>query len=194
MERYTLIQQTKRIVLTGSVFIGTALITGCAGYNVRVVAYDPPPPPPPAYVVVTPAPAPEVVVADGPVVADPSVVLIDVEPDPTARVYVYDPGFPPGVYFYGGFYYYGGYRYPHDVFIHRYVEVNVRERHFMDPHENRERSRAIEEQHRRDFAAHKPSPRAAAAARAHPTAAHARPDARTEAQHGERRSTGDWNR
>jgi hypothetical protein len=193
METYTLFQQTKRVVLTGSALFGAAIATGCAGYNVRVVAYDPPPPavvyvapaPPPPVVYVAPAPA--VVVADGPVVVDPSVVVIDVEPDPVARVYVYDPGFPPGVYFYGGFYYYGGYRYPHDVFIHSYVEVNVREHRFADPRENRERAQSIEAQHRRDYAAHADH----AGHNVRPAAAHGPVANRQAAYRGERRSTGD---
>lgn len=174
MESCTLFKQSKRIVVTGSLFIGTAMLAGCAGYGVRVVAYEPPPPPPPVIYI---APAPAVVVSTGPVFADPTVVAIDVEPDPAARVYVYDPGFPPGCYFYGGFYYYGGYRYPHDMFVHRYVEVNIRDHRFADPRENREKSSAIEAQHRREFAAH--NAKAADAQR------------RTAAQHGERRSTGD---
>jgi hypothetical protein len=197
MERSTLIQRTKRLVLIGSVFIGTAMITGCTGY-VGVVTYAPPPPR--AVVVVEPAPAPApapVVVVDGPVIVDPSVVVIDVEPDPTYRVYVYDPGFPPGAYFYGGFYYYGGYRYPHDVFINRYVVVNVREHRFADAHENRERSMVIEAQHRRDYQAHNAHGHPADA-HGHPTDPHARaadphakPASLTAAQRGERRSTGD---
>ncbi|HEX4124772.1 MAG TPA: hypothetical protein VHY37_08615 [Tepidisphaeraceae bacterium] len=174
MERTTLLKQTKHIVVAGSLFIGTAMIAGCAGYGVRVVAYEPPPPPPPVVYV---APAPAVVVSSGPVFADPSVAVIDVEPDPALRVYVYDTGFPPGCYFYGGFYYYGGYRYPHDVFVHRYVEVNIREHRFADPRANRERSMGIEAQHRREYAAH--------AAKA------AESQRRSEAQRGERRSTGD---
>jgi hypothetical protein len=178
MENNTMTQRTKRLVVTGTVFIGAALAAGCTGYGVRVVAYAPPPPPPPAVVVIAPAPAPEVVVSDGPVVVDPTVVLIDVEPAPAYRVYVYDPGFPPGAYFYGGFYYYGRYRYPHDVFIHSYVEVNVRQHRFMDARENRDRSAAIEAQHRREYAAH---------GNGHPADAHKL----TDAQRGERRSTGD---
>jgi len=85
-------------------------------------------------------------------VDDPSVVLIDVEPAPPDRVYVYDPGFPPGTYFYGGFYYYGGYRYPHDVFINRYIVVNVRERRYANVEENRRAATPIIEQHRAQYA------------------------------------------
>ena len=35
-------------------------------------------------------------------------------------------------YLWGGFYYYGGYRYHHDVFVHRYVEVNVHEHRYVN--------------------------------------------------------------
>jgi hypothetical protein len=112
----------------------------------------------PTYEVYRPAPAPqpEVVVA-GPVVAGPGfeapgVEVIDVEPAPEERVYVYDPGYPPGCYFYNGFYWYGGYRYPHDVFINRYVTVNVRERRFINVEENRRQGVQIEARHRTEFA------------------------------------------
>jgi hypothetical protein len=140
-----------------SSLMGSALLVGCAGYTpIQIVAVPPPPiqivaAPPPPVEVVQPA-APAVVVADGPVVQDPSVVLIDVEPAPDLRVYYYDPGYPPGCYFYGGYYYYGGYRYPHDVFINRYVNVNIRDHRFIDRRDNMERGRAIEAQHRTDFA------------------------------------------
>jgi hypothetical protein len=98
-----------------------------------------------------PAPPPAVVVA-GPVFQAPGVEIITVEPDPVERVYVYDPGYPPGCYFYSGFYWYGGYRYPHDVFIDRYVTVNVRENRFINVEENRRAGVRIEEQHRVEFA------------------------------------------
>jgi len=125
-----------RLVMNCVVGVGAALLpAGC------IVETDAPPPPP------------AVVMVDGPVVDDPSVVLIDVEPAPPDRVYVYDPGFPPGTYFYGGFYYYGGYRYPHDVFINRYVVVNVREHRFADPGENRRAAAPIIQQHRAQYAA-----------------------------------------
>jgi hypothetical protein len=89
-----------------------------------------------------------------PVIVDaaPTEVLrIDVEPAPAERVYVYEPGFPPGTYLYGGFYYYGGYRYHHDIFIHRYVEVNVRERRYVNVVENRRLGHVVEERHRTEF-------------------------------------------
>jgi hypothetical protein len=177
MEKNILSQRTKRIVLSGTLIIGAATLVGCGGY-VGVVAYRPAPPPV-VYVEPAPAPAPAVVVADGPVVTDPSVVVIDVEPDPAYRVYVYDPGYPPGCYFYGGFYYYGGYRYPHDVFVNRYVTVNIREHRFADRNENRQRGAAFEARDKRNFAAHRNNVK--------PAASHQL----TPAQRGQRRSTGD---
>jgi len=84
--------------------------------------------------------------------ASPTEVLrIDVEPAPVERVYVYEPGYPPGTYLYGGFYYYGGYRYHHDVFIHRYVEVNVHEHRYVDVVENRRLGHVVEERHRTEY-------------------------------------------
>jgi hypothetical protein len=88
----------------------------------------------------------------GPVVEGPGVEVISVEPDPVERVYVYDPGYPPGTYFYGGFYWYGGYRYPRDVFYNRYVAVNIREHRFADAEANRRRGAEIERTHREEFA------------------------------------------
>jgi hypothetical protein len=98
-------------------------------------------------------PAPEVVDAgSGPVVEGPGVEVVTVEPDPALREYVYDPGYPPGAYFYDGYYWYGGYRYPHDVFINQYVAVNVREHRFADAAENRQRAMVAERDNRREFA------------------------------------------
>src|ERR1039458_8832793 len=98
-------------------------------------------------------PAPEAVDAgSGPVVEGPGVEVVTVEPDPAVRVYVYDPGYPPGAYFYNGYYWYGGYRYQHDVFINQYVVVNVREHRFADAAENRQRAMVAERAHRREFA------------------------------------------
>jgi hypothetical protein len=88
----------------------------------------------------------------GPVVEGPGVEVIDVEPDPVERVYVYDPGYPPGTYFYGGYVFYGGYRYPRDVFYDRYVVVNVHEHRFADAEANRRRGVEIERTHRQEFA------------------------------------------
>ena len=102
-------------------------------------------------VYVRPAPAPQPVVVE-PVVSGPGVELVEVEPAPPDRVYVYDPGFPPGVYWYGGYYWYDGYRYPHDLFIHNYVERNRAEHRYFDQSENRRMSSRIEEEHRQRFA------------------------------------------
>jgi hypothetical protein len=87
-----------------------------------------------------------------PVVEGPGVEVVEVEPPPVERVYVYDEGYPPGTYLYGGYYYYGGRRYEHDVFVNRIVERNIRERRYMDVHANRERGQRIEQQHRERFA------------------------------------------
>ena len=107
-------------------------------------------------------PAPEVVDAgSGPVVEGPGVEVVTVEPDPAVRVYVYDPGYPPGAYFYNGYYWYGGYRYQHDVFINQYVAVNVREHRFADAAENRQRAMVAErdKNNRRDVTRNHGDPR-----------------------------------
>jgi hypothetical protein len=91
-------------------------------------------------------------VAAQPVVTGPGVEAIEVEPPPADRVYVYDPGFPPGCYFYDGYYWYDGYRYPHDVFVNDYVVANVREHRFIDVEENRRTGARIEVEHRQQYA------------------------------------------
>jgi hypothetical protein len=119
-------------------WIAGFLTAGCIVYVPAGSQQDAPPP-----------------VVEEPVVTGPGVVLIDVEPPPEERVYVYDPGFPPGVYFYGDYYWYNGYRYPRDVFVDRYVAVNVRENRFIDVEENRRMGQRIEVQHRQDYAANR---------------------------------------
>ena len=114
------------------------LSAGCIVVPTR--EYGPPPPPQPAAYV------------EGPAIAAPGVVLIDVEPPPEQRVYVYDPGFPPGVYFYNNYYWYGGYRYPHDVFINRVVTVNIHENRYVRVDENRRMGAPMEARQREDFA------------------------------------------
>ena len=116
--------------------VGGMLSAGCTVYT------QPGPPPPPA----------EYEVSEGPVIEGPGVAVIEVEPAPVERVYIYDPGYPPGTYYCNGYYYYGGYRYERDVFVHRYVEVNVREHRYADARENREAGRRIEESHRAEYA------------------------------------------
>lgn len=98
-----------------------------------------------------PAPAP-VVVEEGPVVQGPGVEVIEVEPPPAERVYIYDPGYPPGVYYYNNCYWYHGYRYERDVFVTRYVDVNVRERRYVNVEENRAEGRRFEQMHREEYA------------------------------------------
>jgi hypothetical protein len=119
-----------------------ALLTGGCVVVPTYEVYRPVPAPPP--------PEPTVVVA-GPVFQAPGVEVITVEPAPVERVYVYDPGYPPGCYFYSGYYWYGGYRYPHDVFVERYVTVNVHENRYVNVEENRRVSVHIEEQHRVEY-------------------------------------------
>jgi hypothetical protein len=124
-----------------------SLTCACAGFfsaGCIVETQAPPPGPPPGPVVVAEA--------DAPLVQDPGVVEIDVEPPPDQRQYVYDPGYPPGTYFYGGYYYYGRYRYPHDVFVNRYVAGNVRDRRYANVDENRRAGAPIEAQHRANYA------------------------------------------
>jgi hypothetical protein len=87
----------------------------------------------------------------GAVIEGPGVEAIDVEPDPSARVYVYDEGYPPGTYLYNDYYYYGGYRYPRDVFVNRYVQENIRQHRFENREENRRQAQAIEQRHRTEF-------------------------------------------
>src|SRR6185312_14027597 len=70
----------------------------------------------------------ETVVREEVVVGDPVVV----EPAPVERVYVYERGYPPGTYVYGGYYYYGGRRYERDVFVTKVVNVNIRENRYVN--------------------------------------------------------------
>jgi len=94
---------------------------------------------------------PEVVVEEpvGPVVEQAEVV--EVLPPPAERVYIYEPGYPPGVFFYGGFIYYGGHRYERDVFVDRFVSVNIRNHRFVDVEYNRRIGRQYEVRHREEF-------------------------------------------
>jgi hypothetical protein len=96
------------------------------------------------------APVAEVTVA-GPVFEAPGVEVVSVEPAPPDRVYIYDPGFPPGVYFYNDYYWYNGYRYPRDVFVQRYVNVNVREHRYIDRESNRRMGAPMEVRQREEF-------------------------------------------
>jgi hypothetical protein len=126
-----------RLVLASIVCASVALLCGgCVVYSQPAVVAEPVQEP----------------VAEGPVIEGPGVIVIEQEPPPVERVYVYDPGYPPGAYFYGGYYYYGGYRYERDVFVTRYVNVNVRERRYVNVNENRSAGRHIEERHRTEFA------------------------------------------
>lgn len=92
-----------------------------------------------------------VVDTGGPVIEGAGVTVIDVEPDPAQRVYIYDEGYPPGTYIYNGYYYYGGYRYPRDVFVDRYVRENIRQHRFSDPAANRRQGQPIETRQRQEF-------------------------------------------
>jgi hypothetical protein len=108
--------------------LGGLLSTGCTVYT------SPPPPGP------------------GPVVEGPGVVVVSQEPPYDERVYMYDPGYPPGTYYdpENGCYYYNGYVYPHDVFVERYVAVNVRDHRYEDVDANRRNGRVFEERGRAD--------------------------------------------
>ncbi|MGD1001875.1 MAG: hypothetical protein ABSA67_14365 [Candidatus Brocadiia bacterium] len=88
------------------------------------------------------APAPAVVVT-----GDVEVV----EPPPDDRVYIYDTGYPPGCYLYGGFYFYGGRRYTHDVFVRDIVTVNIREHRYVNVEENRRAGERIKVQHATEY-------------------------------------------
>jgi hypothetical protein len=120
-------------------------VAACASMGCTVYQQQPRP------VVAVDDPAPQ-----GPVIEGPGVEVIQVEPVPVERVYVYDPGFPPGTYFYSGYYWYGGYRYEHDVFIHRYVDVNVREHRYIDVSENRRAGQRVEQRQVTQFARQHP--------------------------------------
>jgi hypothetical protein len=98
------------------------------------------------------APEPAPVVVDGG-------VYVDVLPPPEERVYVYDPGYPPGCFVYGGYYYYGGYRYPHDVFINRVVNVNVHENRYVNIEENRRQVEVIRVRQQADYSRYGGRPR-----------------------------------
>ncbi len=87
-----------------------------------------------------------------PVIDGPGVVVVEQEPPPVQRVYIYDEGYPPGCYVYGGFVYYGGYRYERDVFVNRYVTVNIREHRYVNVAENRRVGHDFEVRHREEFA------------------------------------------
>lgn len=117
---------------TGVICIAGLLTTGCVVYE---------------------QPRPATVVVAQPVVTGPGVEVIEVEPAPAERVYIYEPGYPPGVYFCDDYYWYNGYRYPHDVFVNQYVVVNVRENRYIDVEENRRVGQQIEVQHRQQYAA-----------------------------------------
>jgi hypothetical protein len=90
-------------------------------------------------------------VPQGAVVDGPGVVAIDVEPDPSQRVYVYDEGYPPGTYIYNDYYYYGGYRYPRDVFVNRFVQDNIRQHRYTNADDNRRQGQQIEQRQRTEF-------------------------------------------
>lgn len=86
------------------------------------------------------------------VIDGPGVHIVEIEPAPVDRVYVYEVGYPPGCYFYGGFFWYGGRYYDRTVFIDRVVNVNVRENRYVNVEENRRVGAQIEAQHRESFA------------------------------------------
>jgi len=79
----------------------------------------------------------------GPEVQAPGVVVFNDAPPVAERVYVYDPGYPPGTYFYNGGYVYNGYYYPHDVYVNRVVAMNVRENRYTNVTQNRYQTTVI---------------------------------------------------
>jgi hypothetical protein len=134
-----LFKQSKHLWAASALAVASAAVVGC-----EIRAYGPPPPPP-TYVEVAPAPAPAPVVVDGG-------VYVDVLPPPDQRVYYYDPGYPPGCFFYGGYYYYGGYRYSRDVFINRVVNVNIHENRYVNVEENHRQGEAVKVRQQADYA------------------------------------------
>ncbi|MGO8702714.1 MAG: hypothetical protein ACLQVA_02765 [Candidatus Brocadiia bacterium] len=74
-----------------------------------------------------------------------------VEPPPDDRVYIYDAGYPPGCYVYGGFYFYEGHRYTRDVFVRDIVTVNIRENRYVNVAENRKAGERIKVQHATEY-------------------------------------------
>jgi len=146
------IKLSKSIIKAGVISLTGLMTAGCVVYErPRPVVYERP-----AY--------------QETVVVGPGVEVIEVEPAPAERVYVYDVGYPPGVYVYGGYYYYNGNRYEHDVFVNRVVTVNIRENRYVNVEENRRAGVQIEAQHRNAYAVNHGHPantaRAAAPARA----------------------------
>ncbi len=79
----------------------------------------------------------------GPEVQAPGVVVFNDAPPVAERVYVYDPGYPPGTYFYNGGYVYNGYYYPHDVYVNRVVAMNVRQNRYTNVTQNRYQTTVI---------------------------------------------------
>jgi hypothetical protein len=105
--------------------VAAFLCVGCTlEYRRPIVSVDTPPP---------------VVVEETPVGE-----LVTVEPAPVERQYVYLVGYPPGCYLSNNYYWYGGRRYERDVFINRVVNVNIRERRYVNVTENRRVSQQIE--------------------------------------------------
>ena len=73
------------------------------------------------------------------VTAEPVAPSVEVaaEPPPDQRVYIYDPGYPPGCYYYGDDVYYEGRAYRRDVFVSHVVNVNIRENRYVNAEQNR---------------------------------------------------------
>ena len=77
----------------------------------------------------------------------PREVVVVEEPPPVERVYIYEEGYPPGAYRCGDYYWYGGHRYERDVFVTQVVNVNIRERRYVNVEENRRVGHEIEHEH-----------------------------------------------
>jgi hypothetical protein len=85
------------------------------------------------------------------VVEGPGVTVIEVEPPPPQRIYIYERGYPPGCYMYGGYVYYGQRRYERTVFVNRVVTVNVQRNVYVNVNENRRVGQQVERTHQVEF-------------------------------------------
>jgi hypothetical protein len=77
--------------------------------------------------------------------------VVEVQPAPVERVYVYEAGYPPGTYLYDGYYYYGRHRYERNVFITKVVNVNIQKNRYVNVTENRRTGQQIEQKHRTEY-------------------------------------------
>src|SRR3954466_8434857 len=99
--------EVMRIALASVVCSSVAMLTGCTVHHREYVVEERRPVVVERRVVERPVVEADVYVEpEAPVIVDAApteVIRIDVEPAPIERVYVYEPGYPPGCYFFGGF-------------------------------------------------------------------------------------------